>query len=346
MAYSLTANHMKLWQCWEPLVAWKSSTKMTGDVCATIPFSSAALRGGLLYLVLLVTWLRGACGSCARSGSSSINGKCSTTWASPVVSDYGWPLSIGEPQHQLRGFAVNVFYVNCFGGLGPQRLLSQPVAASPTSPVAIAPSWAKKVLGHIWILSTCHPDTSHIPTADGCSLGRDDWTVSCCHFGLIAGWWWGSCMISDAGMLTEQREGNRPHGLTDVLTNSNKQWPQTSTRKHVSVVGPLWCSPKYYHLITRILHAQVQAWKQNSCWCFHICKPDVSMTSLRDVKWFPSKKTRSFQPWPSMILHPRDLDFDGIMSGWGLFMDKNPARITVQYGKCLISCSFSYMSGG
>lgn len=47
--------------------------------------------------------------------------------------------------------------------------------------------------------------------------------VFCCHFGLIAGWWWGSCMISDAGMLTEQREGNRPHGLTDVLTNSNKQ---------------------------------------------------------------------------------------------------------------------------
>ena len=105
-----------------------SSAKMTGDVCcATIPFSSAALRGGeLLYLVLLVTWIRGACGSCARSGSSSINGKCSTTWVSPVVSDYGWPLSIGEPQHQLRGSAVNVFYVNCFGGLGPQRLLSQP----------------------------------------------------------------------------------------------------------------------------------------------------------------------------------------------------------------------------
>ena len=66
--------------------------ELTGDVCcATIPFSSAALRGGqLLYLVLLVTWLRGACGSCARSGSSIINGKCSTTWASPVVSDYGW----------------------------------------------------------------------------------------------------------------------------------------------------------------------------------------------------------------------------------------------------------------
>ena len=100
---------------------------MTGDVrCATIPFSSAALRGGqLLYLVLFVTWICGACGSCARSGSSGINGKCSTTWVSPVVSDYGWPLSIGEPQHQLRGSAVNVFYVNCFGGLGPQRLLSQ-----------------------------------------------------------------------------------------------------------------------------------------------------------------------------------------------------------------------------
>ena len=130
MAYSLTANHMKLWHwtCWEPWVAWKPSTKMTGDVCcATIPFSSAALRGGeLLYLVLLVTWIRGACGSCARSGSSSINGKCSTTWVSPVVSDYGWLVSIGEPQHQLRGSAVNVFYVNCFGGLGPQRLLSQP----------------------------------------------------------------------------------------------------------------------------------------------------------------------------------------------------------------------------
>ena len=122
------------------------SHQMTGDVCcATIPFSSAALRGGqLLYLVLLVTWLRGACGSCARSGSSSINGKCSTTWASPVVSDYGWPLSIGEPQHQLRGFAVNVFYVNCFGGLGPQRLLSLPVAASPTSP---SPT-AKKTRSH------------------------------------------------------------------------------------------------------------------------------------------------------------------------------------------------------
>ena len=104
-----------------------SSAKMTGDVRrATIPFSSAALRGGqLLYLVLLVTWICGACGSCARSGSSGINGKCSTTWVSPVVSDYGWPLSIGEPQHQLRGSALNVFYVNCFGGLGPQRLLSQ-----------------------------------------------------------------------------------------------------------------------------------------------------------------------------------------------------------------------------
>ena len=184
--------------------------------------------------------------------------------------------------------------------------------------------------------------------------------VFCWNFGLIAGWWWGSCMISDAGMLTEQREGNRAHGLTDVLTNSNKQWPRTSAGKHVSVVGQLWCLLTYYHRITRILHAQegmktkqllmqifvYRCINDMTAWCQVISilhpgvKPNKTHTQTLSTQSHGHRWFSILETWllTEAFLHGHHVRLI-------MLMDKNPA-ITLQHGLFFLLAGFHYMSGG